>query len=109
MKPVTTPGNRRVNERRDGPQPSVEDLVAQVGTVFNAAGIAMASSKIRRLVRTYKYRPEANGYVFADYLINALALTVMQRQQIRDELARVLAYADPVGELATNNVMKERK
>lgn len=101
----TDTSSRRKNERRDSPQLSVQELIAQVVVVFRNAAIPTTNSKVSRLVRGYTYRPAANGYEFADYLLNSLALTVMQRQSVRDELARVLAHADPVGELAVSNVM----
>lgn len=102
-----TLNSRRTHERRDSPL-SVEELIDQVSIVFANAGIRMNQSKVSRLVRGFKHRIEPNGFAFVDYLVNSLALTVMQRRHVADELVKVIAYADPVGEEAVRRVMRER-
>lgn len=68
----------------------------------------MSPSKVSRLVREFKHRVEKNGYPFEAFLVNAVQVTAIQRQQMLadPDIARAIAYADPTGEAAVNNVIR---
>lgn len=98
---------RRDDERRDNESPlSVESLIRQVHLIFRNAGIDASPSKVKKLVRAYKYRVEDNGFAFIDYLANRIVMSSFQRRVMADELTRVIAYSDPTGETAVHNVMR---
>jgi hypothetical protein len=85
-------------------------LIKHAQKLLANCGIQMSPSKVTRLVRTFKHRVEANGYPFEAFLINSVQLTAEQRRQTlaNPEIARVIAYADPTGELAVNRVIRRR-
>jgi hypothetical protein len=87
---------------------SAETLIKHARKLLANCGIPMSQSKVSRLVRTFKHRVEANGYPFEAFLVNSVELTAQQRRQAlaNPEIARVIAYADPTGEAAVNNVMR---
>jgi hypothetical protein len=82
---------------------SAETLIKHAQKLLANCGIQMSASKISRLVRTFQHRVERNGF-----LINSVQLTAEQRRQAlaNPDIAPVIAYADPTGEAAVNNVMR---
>lgn len=68
----------------------------------------MSPSKVSRLVRTFKDRVEGNGFAFEAFLANSVQLTAAQRRQAlaHPDIAKVISYADPVGEQAVRNVLR---
>jgi hypothetical protein len=66
----------------------------------------MGQSKVSRLVRTFKHEVEGNGFEFAAYVANAVAVHEDHRRTIAAHLVRVITYADPTGETAVANVMR---
>lgn len=108
MTTATTVPIRRNTSAEPNRQTTVEGLCAQLDLVFRNVGISASRAKISRLVREYKFRAERNGFAFIDYIANRTALTAYQRRVVADELTRVIAYSDPTGETAVNNVMRQR-
>jgi hypothetical protein len=87
---------------------SAETLIKHAQKLLANCGIQMSASKISRLVRTFQHRVERNGFPFEAFLINSVQLTAEQRRQAlaNPDIAPVIAYADPTGEAAVNNVMR---
>jgi hypothetical protein len=52
---------------------------------------------------------ESNGLAFEEFLANSVQLTAEQRRRAlaNPDIARVIAYADPTGEAAVNNVLRD--
>jgi hypothetical protein len=103
--------DRRIHQRRDEASAcprAVEELIRDTQTVLANCGISMSPSKVSRLVRAYKHRVERNGFSFAAYIVNNIAIHTAQRQAIIDALVKVISYADPTGETAASNVDRGR-
>jgi hypothetical protein len=107
MTAPTLPTTRMHDEVRDGDQARLDPdrLIRETHTVFNRCGVSVSPGRVIKLVRTYVRRVQGNGVVFADYLAQ-IAVGEHQRRLVADELCRVTAYVDPVGETAVNRVMR---
>lgn len=93
-----------------GSSTSAETLIRHAHGLLERCGIHLSPSKVSRLVREYKHRVEQNGFPFEAFLVNTVQLTAAQRAQAKldPEIARVINYADKTGELAVNNVLRQR-
>lgn len=69
-------------------------------------GVHWSASKTSRVVRAYVRTVQGNRSAFADYVADQLMETEHQRRVVADELRRVTAYVDPVGETAVNRVLR---
>lgn len=109
MRPTAAPSIRRFHERRDSESATPETLIRDADRLLGACGIERAGSWILRTVRDYTSRIGATGYPFGAYLLNRVELNSEQRRVAlaNSELASFLNYADPTGETAVRNVMKE--
>lgn len=90
--------------------PSKTELMKAARLILDNCGIAFSQNKITRLVLTFLSRaPHASGHAFFLYLVSAVQLSVEQQRTAlaNPDIARVIAYADPTGEAAVNNVLKE--
>lgn len=105
MRPTTAVTDDRRNTSAE--TLTVDQIVDALQRVFENCGIAVSRSRVSRLARTYKNQVEGNGFALIDFVVNAVAMTAMQRMVVADELTRVIAYSDPTGETAVNNVMNE--
>ena len=90
--------------------PDMESLKKAARTILWNVGIDYSPNKIARLCVTFRDRVEGNGFAFFDFLANSVRLSEQQR---RDALAdpdvrRVISWADPTGETAVRNVIRER-
>lgn len=85
----------------------LQTLIGRAHTILDACGYPMSHSKVSRLVRRFRHRVEHNGYAFFDFIANAIQLTEAQRRAAlaNPDIARCIAYADPTGETAVNNVL----
>jgi hypothetical protein len=94
---------------RSGGSTSAESLVKAAHLVLDNCGISMSPSKVSRLVRTYQYRVAQNGFSFFQFLANAVQLSEEQKRAalLNPDIARAISYADPTGETAVNNVLRE--
>jgi hypothetical protein len=91
--------------------PTKTELIALARLVLDNCGVAFGTRKIFRLVDQFKDRaPSANGYVFFQFLANSVQMSEQQQRTalLNPDVARVIAYADPTGETAVNNVMRRR-
>lgn len=98
---------RAVAAPMSGGTTSAESLIRDAHLALNNAGVHMSPSKVSRLVRQFKHRVEANGYSFGEFLANAVVMNAEQRRCLlaNPDIARVISYADPTGEVAVARVM----
>jgi hypothetical protein len=90
--------------------PSKSELISATRLILDNCGIAFSQNKIARLVLTFQRRaPHGSGHAFFLYLANAVQLSADQQHAVllNPDIARVIAYADPTGETAVNNVLRE--
>jgi hypothetical protein len=82
--------------------------IAAAHKLLTGTGYYMSPSKVSRLVRQFETRLESAGADFFDFLANKVQLTTEQRIRAlaNPDIARVIAYADPTGESAVNNVIR---
>jgi hypothetical protein len=88
-----------------------EQVIRAAHVIVRNVGADWSLSKVRRLINQYRYQVDnKDRWSLFDFLCNKLALTDIQRQRARqDPLCThlTLAYSDPVGEHATNRVLRE--
>ncbi len=111
MSPATVIGtHRRVHRSAEtgveSRPKSVERLTAETRAVLDRFGVHWSASKTSRVVRAYVRTVQGNRSAFADYVADQLMETEHQRRVVADELRRVTAYVDPVGETAVNRVLR---
>lgn len=84
-------------------------LITATHTILANCGMPMGGRRVNRLVQTFQQRVERNGFTFFDFLANTVQLDSEQRRRaLADpEISRAIAYADPTGESAVRNVMRE--
>ncbi len=99
---------RMFHEVRDGERARLEPdrLIRETHAVFDRSGIPVSPGRVIKLVRTYVRHVQGTGLAFDDYIATQVA-SEMQRRVVADELRRVTAYVDPVGERAVNNVLSQ--
>ena len=87
-----------------------DQAITYAHAVIANCGVVMSPSKVSRLVRQFEARVMRNGWTFFQFLANAAQLSAEQHHQALcdPELARLIAYLDPTGETAVNNVLRER-
>ena len=91
--------------------PSKSELIGAARVILDNCGVQFSQNKIVRLVLQFLDRaPRANGHAFFLYLTNAVQMSAEQQQSalLNPDIARAIAYADPTGETAVNNVMRGR-
>ena len=91
--------------------PSKSELIGAARVILDNCGVLFSQNKIVRLVLQFLDRaPRANGHAFFLYLTNAVQMSAEQQQSalLNPDIARAIAYADPTGETAVNNVMRGR-
>lgn len=98
---------------RDRRNTSAEDigrLIADAGVILTNSGVSMSRSKLSRLVRSFRARVEGSGWEFFDFITNSVALSEERRRaaMANPEVQRVIAYSDPTGETAVDNVLRDR-
>lgn len=89
----------------------IDKLIVAAHGILDACGYPLSQSKVSKLVRRFRYRVENNGFAFFDFIANAIQLTEAQRRNAlsNPDVARCIAYADPTGETAVNNVMMTKR
>lgn len=90
---------------------SAEILIKAAHAVLDRAGVHMSPSRVSRTVRQYRHQVEPNGLPFFHYLATAFGLSERQRRSVLadPEVAKVIVYADPTGETAVTNVLRDKK
>lgn len=100
------PHIRRNHERRTQ---DTESLIRDAHLFMAACGISRGNSWVTRVVRDYLQASLA-AMPFGIYLAARLDLNARQRRSLaeRADMRYLLSYADPTGETAVRNVMRER-
>ncbi len=101
---------RMFHEVRDGEQARLEPdrLIRETHAVFDRLGVPVSPGRVIKLVRTYVRHVQGTGLAFGDYLDTQVEMSEMQRRAVADELRKITAYVDHVGERAVNNVLKDQ-
>lgn len=86
-----------------------ETLIRDARLLLQACGIDRSQSWVSRTVRAY-HGSAIRGLPFGHFLAARLELGAQQRAELHahPEYRYVLEYADPVGETAVGNVMREQ-
>lgn len=86
----------------------VERLLGAARVILENCGVEIGHSRLCRMVRRYVRDVAPYGWTFFDFLANEIALDADARRRALDNpaIARVIAYADPTGETAVNNVLR---
>jgi len=88
--------------------PQRDRLIAAAHTVLSNCGVELSFTKVRRMVQMYERRAQRYGFDFGKFIANQVVMSEHQRRVVADELRKVTAHVDPVGEQAVNNVLKDR-
>lgn len=92
--------------------PRKSEFISAARLILDNCGIAFGTRKVIRLVDKFIERaPNATGHAFFLYLTNAVQLSADQQRTAlaNPDVARVIAYSDPTGEAAVNNVMRRAR
>lgn len=86
-------------------------LITATHTILSNCGVFVSPRRVNRLVQVFQARVERNGFSFFDFLANSVQMDDERRRQAlaNPDVARAIAYADPTGETATNNVYNARR
>lgn len=87
-----------------------EQLVRHAHTILSACGRSMSANKVCKVVRQYQRHVKPNGWVFWDFMANAMLLTGDQRSVMATDydVYKTICYLDTVGETAVDNVTRQR-
>jgi len=88
--------------------PQRDRLIAAAHTVLSNCGVQMSCTRVRRMVQMYERRAQRYGFDVGKFIANQVVMSEHQRRVVADELRKVTAHVDPVGEQAVNNVRKDR-
>jgi len=86
--------------------PERDRLITAAHAVLSNCGVELSSTKVRRMVQNYERRAQRYGFEFGKFIANQVVMSEHQRRVVADELRRVTAYVDPVGETAVNRVLR---
>lgn len=103
--PSDTTDIRRNHERRGQ---DAETLLRDAALLLDVAGVFRSSSWLARTVRAYLASPVQ--LPFGLYLAAKVEMNAVQRRRVaeHEDLRYLLSYADPTGEQAVRNVMREQ-
>lgn len=104
---TTTPGGSTPS--RAGSH--IELAIRAAHTALSNCGVVISPRKVNRIVRRFSANTKKHGWTFHEFLTDAANLTSAQRSQMLGDpdMARAIAYLDPTGEAAVNNVMRGRR
>lgn len=92
--------------------PTKTELVNAARTVTTCLGLSLSENKIVRLALRFKDKaPHGSKLLFFQFLCSAVDLSSGQKRAAlaNPEIARVIGYADPTGETAVNNILRQRR
>lgn len=100
-----TGGNTTGRQALTGSQ--LEAAVRAAHKVLADCGVTIGPSRVAKIVRRFSTAIARHGMTFHEFLSDEANLTSVQRHTIigHPEWFRVIAYADPTGETAVNNVL----
>jgi len=89
--------------------PTMEDLKAFARLIVSNVEASLGPNTINRLVVQFNRRmPNGSGWAFFLHIANAVQMSESQKRRalLNPDIAQVIAYADPTGETAVNNVIR---
>ncbi len=86
--------------------PERDRLITAAHVVLSNCGVELSFTKVRRMVQNYERRAQRYGFDFGKFIANQVVMSEHQRRVAADELRKVTAYVDPVGETAVNRVLR---
>jgi hypothetical protein len=92
--------------------PSTDQLVTAGRNIVDYFHISFTTSRLLRLAIQFKRRaPQGDKALFFGFLASAIDLSEEQKRValMDPEFVKFITYADPTGEQAVNNVMRERR
>lgn len=103
-------GARPAGSWNSGPGQARDALINTAHLILANVGYPMSPTKVQRLVSTFERRVQGNGFSFFEFIANSVALSADQRRAAlsNPDIASAIAYPDPTGETAVNNVMRNR-
>lgn len=106
--PVPTNSTGGTTTGRDAlTREQLQHVIAAAHKALVASDIEIGPSRVARLVHRFKHALRKSRMTFHEFLTDEAN---RDRIMMKDpELARVLSYADPTGERATNNVMRQQR
>ncbi|WP_234788097.1 hypothetical protein [Mycolicibacterium setense] len=90
--------------------PSKSEMIGAARLILDNCGIKFGTRKVIRIVTEFAHRaPNGSGHAFFLYLTNAVQMSEAQKVAAlsNPDIARCIAYCDPTGEAAVNNVMRQ--
>lgn len=86
----------------------IEALKTTAFTITRNCGLAWGPNKVNKLCVRFVDRIKGNGFDFFEFIANQVELTSEQRRRALSDpdIQRVIAYADPTGETAVNNITR---
>jgi hypothetical protein len=90
-------------------QPTIKELKSFASMVFDNIGVGYGPHKINNLATRFaRTMPNANGWTFFLYLVNAVQITAEQQRRglANPDIARVISYSDPTGEAAVHRALR---
>ncbi|HEY4267242.1 MAG TPA: hypothetical protein VGM94_03525 [Galbitalea sp.] len=104
------PASGGTTKRRDSDPVTPESLLREGALFLEAAGVHRSVSWLRRTVRKFS-ASAVGGMPFGMFLAAQLELNSRQTGFLaeRADLRYLLSYADPTGETAVRNVMREQR
>ena len=88
--------------------PERDRLITAAHAVLSNCGVELSFTKVRRMVQNYERRAQRYGFDFGKFIANQVVMSEHQRRVVADELRKVTAHVDPVGEQAVSNVLRDQ-
>lgn len=94
----------------EGVAPESRSIRTQIRDFLTAADLHRTESWVHRVSRDYA-RSAIEGTPIGLFIATRIALTAQERRRVaeRADLRYLLSYADPTGEAAVRNVMREAR
>lgn len=108
MSPATATAELRMGGTTS---PLQSQMVNAARLIFDNCGVRCSENKLSRMVRRFiSFAPRAGGDAFFAFLAGEVQMSETQKRSAlaNPDVARVISYADPVGEDAVHNVMRKR-
>jgi hypothetical protein len=86
----------------------IELAIRAAHKALGACGVEISPRKVNRIVHRFAARAKTHGWTFHQFVSDAANLSPKQRNRLlaQPDWARVIAYLDPTGETAVNNVLR---
>jgi trimethylamine:corrinoid methyltransferase-like protein len=93
-----------------GSEDRIDKVIRAAHKALAESGVSMSPRKVSKIVRRFGMNARKSGVSFHEYLSAEANLSPAQRRYLaaNPDLQIVIAYADPTGETAVNNVMRGR-